>query len=157
MKKTLLAVALAATTVLALPGTALAQSQQFRLISAGPANAPGTIIATGPFSGVGRVITINDTTDRVVFPGKGTFILTHESQGGSVTFDPTTCTATFSETGTWTISGGTGMFAGATGSGAYTLNNGKFIGTRIGGGRCSEAGGRLSVVVQLTGDLNLLR
>ena len=78
----------------------------------------GTIVASGPISGVGRNIPTGEETETDIFPN-GSIDLRHPETGGSESFDPRTCLGTATFNGTYSIESGTGAYAGATGSGTY--------------------------------------
>jgi predicted lipoprotein with Yx(FWY)xxD motif len=56
-----------------------------------------------------------------VFPN-GTLTVRHEPQTKSQSFDGRTCVGTYSETGTYDITKGTGMYKHVTGSGHYKVS-----------------------------------
>jgi hypothetical protein len=101
---------------------------------------PSHVSATGPIRGAGtETQTYIDTAD-----GE-TVQFTWHFPAGNVTgdaiedyalsFDPTSCTAQATGTGTWTITGGTGAYAGATGSGSFA-DRGTLVGARDRNGAC---------------------
>jgi len=104
--------------------------QTFDFFGSGPPGTPRTVAASGPISGVGTVVIGSD----VAGPG-GTRIATTTwgFREGSVfvtltytfqpSFDPHTCMESSYLTGTWRITGATGRYAGATGSGTFSGPN----------------------------------
>ena len=128
VRKTMVAVTVAAVALVSLPGAAFGQTpinQRFRVVSAGPPGAARTVIANGVITGVGtEVITSNP-------PGVATVTWTFPEGTLSVTLtyaftnvlNPRTCLRTITLNGTWEITGGTGDFTGATGSGAFSGTN----------------------------------
>lgn len=124
------------------------EPEAFTIIVAG--TAPQLFIAEGALDGTGTAVPVssageNGGTDRVQFPG-GTFMLTlANNPGGTGTGNPVTCVDTFSGTGVSTISGGTGRFAGITGTGTFTFNL-TFIADRTPQGGCSQQGTVLDLV-----------
>ena len=95
---------------------------------------PTYVSATGPIRGSGV-----ETQTGIDTPDGQAVQFTWHFRAGTVTgiahedyaldFDPTSCTAKATGTGTWTITGGTGAYAGATGSGAFTYR-GTLVGAR---------------------------
>ena len=96
-----------------------------------------TAIATGPVAGVGSVTPIDDDSDRISF-ANGTLLLRHPQTGGDFELNPRTCVATATFTGDYTLSDGTGAYAGVSGSGTYS-GRGVFRFGRGADGSCSEA------------------
>ena len=132
MRRALAAGVVMAALIAALPGPALGQTQnnqRFKVVSAGPPGAARTVIATGVITGVGsEVITSNPVsgtagavTLRWTFP-EGTLFVTGTYSFTNV-LDPRSCRRTITLRGTWEITGGTGEFAGATGSGDFSGTN----------------------------------
>lgn len=138
-RRIILTAVVAALAVTAFPGAALAQTgnQRFVSVTAGHPGGARTVVAAGVINGVGtEVIESNPpgiVTLRWIFPD-GTLFVT-----GSYTFDvhvdPRTCLRTVALAGTWEITGGTGRFEGATGSGTFSGSN-RILGTRAADGSC---------------------
>ena len=117
--------------VLALAGTGSAWAsspsgpQRFFLYGAGSTfDLDYKVVATGTISGVGEMRIIEDNSDdnhqdftaELVFPNGS---LTLEFSGPStVDVNPAACAGTLRGPLQWTITGGTGAYAGATGSGS---------------------------------------
>lgn len=147
--------------VVGLAGPAAAQTsggnnENFTVIFSGSGNAPGQVIATGAFNGVGKDVQLggeNSNRDKFVFPG-GTLFASETDNGGTQSFNPTSCVGKFTDSGTFTITRGTGEFKGVTGSGTYRLK-GTFVADRNPDGSCSEQGGTSVIVIKATGNLNL--
>ena len=85
------------------------------------ANGPQTITAAGPISATGTDMKLGAHRDNFVFPA-GTLTVRHEPQTTSQKFDSRTCVGTFTETGTYDISNGTGAYKHVTGSGRYKVS-----------------------------------
>lgn len=104
---------------------------------------PTRVAATGPVQGSGT----ETQTDQDI-PGGEAVTFTWHFAGGTVSgeavesysFAPdlTSCTAKSASTGTWRITGGTGAYAGAAGSGTFT-SRGSFTGARDPNGACDPA------------------
>lgn len=94
-----------------------APTQYFTIISVN--DEPSVIVTAGPISATGKNVELNRRTNRFVFP-RGSLKVKHTPITSKETFDRTTCVATFSETGTYTVTGGTRAYAHASGSGRYT-------------------------------------
>lgn len=105
-------------------------TERFIVVNTSTANGPttGPISATGPIHALGKDVPVDDNHDKFVFP-KGTLLVTHHRTSGTQHFDKVTCTAQITEQGTYTITGGTKAYAGATGRGTYSLS-GIFIACR---------------------------
>lgn len=95
---------------------------------------PTRVSAAGPIQGAGT-----ETQTDVDTPNGEYVAFTWHLRAGDVylvasedytmTFDVPACTAKALGSGTWTITGGTGDYAGATGSGTFT-DHGSFTGAR---------------------------
>ena len=129
------------------PADAATGTQTFRIIfTADPhTGAPGTVIATGLINGIGTDRTLaqdlhpdgtETDTDLITLPG-GTVTIADTDPSDLVHFNPAACLATLSGTGPYTILGGTGAYAGASGRGTFTVH-GVIVFDRAPGG-CSEA------------------
>lgn len=133
MTKTLLAAVSAGLVLLSLAVTASAattRSQTFSVYAAGPPDTTRTVVASGPITGIGSVVVGQD-----VAGPKGTRIAntTWVFDDGSVfvtltytfrsSFDSRSCVARSYLRGTWRITGATGQYAGATGSGTFSGPN----------------------------------
>lgn len=95
--------------------------QEFLAISTTGGAAP--LAAMGAIHAHGKDVTVNDRTDKFVFPA-GTLVIKHKmkSHSGVQSSDSTACLFTFHEKGTWKVGkGSTGAYAHATGDGRYTV------------------------------------
>jgi hypothetical protein len=96
-------------------------TEQFQLMDATVSNSSHpSIIARGVFT-AGGVDHSGNKVDTVVFPN-GTFKITHGRGTGSQHVNPKTCLMTVNGKGPYTLSGGTGAYAGISGSGTYHLS-----------------------------------
>jgi hypothetical protein len=130
--------ALAATGLTAASASAAGSSgfEYFQLVTTSAANgAPLSIIARGVFT-AGGVNHPGNRVDTAVFPD-GTFKITHSNGTGTPRFNPRTCLAVFALNGTYTLSGGTGAYAGITGHGIYRLSITE-VAARNSAGQCSN-------------------
>ena len=149
---------------LAGPAHAATGTQRFTIVFTGNPRAGvlGRVVATGPVTGVGTDATIaqdphpdgsETDTDLLTFPG-GTITIRDTDPADAFHFNERTCTATISTTaGTYTIVGGTGAYAGATGSGTFSAK-GIVLFDRVPGG-CSEEPRLFFAVVQLAGPISV--
>jgi hypothetical protein len=117
-------VSLASIVAVGVLGAGVAGASQpieyFTAVSTSPSASSATIIAAGPISATGTDTQLGAHRDNFVFPA-GTLTIRHEQQTDSQTFDSRTCVGTFTETGTYDISHGTGAYAHVTGSGHYKV------------------------------------
>ena len=121
---------------------AVSGSQQFNVQRGGRTR---TVTASGPISGTGVDIVINDQRDRFKFKG-GSVLFDHQPHNLTRTFDEKTCTSTLREKGTYQLSSGTNKFRRAKGNGTYTATTkDKF--KAVPGGGC--AGGRPTTTFSL--------
>jgi hypothetical protein len=136
-------------------------SQSFRFVfTADPhSGLPGRVVASGLVKGIGTDTTIatqenpdgsETDTDLITLPG-GTITIVDTDPADIFHFDPATCVARISGTGPFSVAGGTGDYAGATGSGTFTAN-GIVIFSRTDGG-CSEEPEVFFASVRATGNL----
>ena len=98
---------------------------------------PITVSATGPISGNGTVRIIEHpktSTATFQFP-TGTIQVLFLHGPTQTHPDPAQCRATIDARGTYTIHGGSGRYAGATGKGAYTETR-LLLGQRSPAGKC---------------------
>src|SRR3954466_8572956 len=86
-------------------------SQQFRV--SGVDNG-GRVYASGPVSGSGRDIVLGQDADKFVFPA-GSVLVSHHATSTRQSFDPRSCSGRFTESGTYSLSSGTGAYKGVTG------------------------------------------
>jgi hypothetical protein len=102
-----------------------------------PGSSPISMIATGVFTAGGVDIITSPTTDIFKFPG-GTIKVRHHAVRSTPSVNSRTCLFTVSESGTYKLTGGTGKYAGISGSGTYTLSILAVL-ARNSKGKCSMA------------------
>lgn len=146
------------------PVHAATGSQTFRFIfSADPhSGIPGRVIATGLVNGIGTDDTIatqpnadgsETDTDRITLPG-GTITIIDTDPADIIHFDPTSCIARLAGSGPFSVAGGTGRYAGASGTGTFTVN-GIIVFSRTAGGCSEEPLSFFALVTATTGNLTL--
>ncbi|HEX2893402.1 MAG TPA: hypothetical protein VHO29_05305 [Marmoricola sp.] len=135
-------VALAAPAMVALPSQAAAPAESWVMTSptVHSVEHPIRITAVGPISGSGVLTQTEEQT-----PTGEVVHFTWHFQTGTVTgdaveeygitFDPTACTAKATSTGTWTLTGGTGSYTGASGHGTFH-GHATLVGSRDSRGQC---------------------
>ena len=115
-------------------GPAVSGTEQFQLMNTSPTSSNSSLIAHGLFT-AGGVDHSGSKVDTVVF-SNGSFKITHAKGTGTQHFNPKTCLLTVSQKGTYTLSGGTGAYAGISGGGNYQLSI-LAVGAKS-GGTCSK-------------------
>jgi len=139
-----LAVPAGASPLAGQPG-AVTGTEHFQVMSTATNNSPSSpLIAWGVFTGAGvdREISSNPAgtkgVDTFTFAG-GKFKVTHTAKTQKQSFNARTCFFSFSETGVFTLSGGTGKYKGISGSGKYALTV-VGIGAKLKSGACNPNG-----------------
>jgi hypothetical protein len=94
--------------------------QNFSLTADITEEGGGTVVASGAINATGQDIVVSDTEDHFVFPA-GTLTIIHAPVRAKEHFNDKKCTGSFKETGTYVISGGTGLYEGVSGSGRYRV------------------------------------
>ena len=94
--------------------------EHFQLVTTSATGTTQGVIGTGVFTAAG-VDYEGSKTDTFVFPG-GSFKIAHSQGTGTQNFNPATCLTTVRVHGTYTLSGGTGKYAGIRGHGTYHLS-----------------------------------
>ena len=158
LKMLVVALALGVMGMVAGQTPVLAQTvanQQFTVVSAGTLGAARTVIARGVFNSFGtEVIESNPpgaSTVRWIFP-EGTVFVTN-TYTADIVLDPVTCLRTVTLSGTWEVTGGTGLFSGASGSGTFSGPN-RILLTRTPEG-CAPPPVILVQIFQFSGHLSL--
>jgi hypothetical protein len=101
---------------------------------------PIRISASGPIQGAGLLTQDFEMTDagpvvHAVWHFRNGEVFADATEDYALDFDPVSCTAKSTATGTWTITGGTGAYAGATGHGTFR-GTGSLVGERDANGGC---------------------
>ncbi len=126
-------------TIAQAAGATVTAEQTFRLVfTADPTQAPGTIVATGPVTGVGRVRVTARSGEQILSTyefAEGTLSVAATPLGGSFEPNLTNCTARATSTSRVDILGGTGSFLGASGTGVAT-STAFLVGQRGPAGEC---------------------
>ena len=144
MRKIITSAAVAAAAAAVLGGTGIAVAgthsaatgtENFQLMSTSATSSNSSIIASGVFTAPGTDHEGAHNTATFTFPN-GTVTLKHSRGTGTQSFDPKTCLLTLNQHGTYNLTGGTGSYAGITGSGKYQLSI-LSIGASS-GGKCSK-------------------
>jgi hypothetical protein len=118
---------------------AVSGTEHFQVITASATPTKAGVILYGAFTaaGVDQISTSNANTaaDLFVLPG-GSFKVVHTGKPGTQTFNPKTCFYTFSQPGTYKLSGGTGKYKGISGHGTYTVS-GIGLSPKLTNGKCN--------------------
>ena len=145
MRKIITSAAIAAAATALLGGTGIAVAgthsattgtENFQMMSTSATSSSASVIASGVFTAPGVDHEGQHNTATFTFPN-GTVSLKHSAGKGQQSFDPKTCLLTINLHGTYTLTGGTGSYAGITGSGKYQLSI-LAIGASS-GGKCSKS------------------
>jgi hypothetical protein len=116
------AVAALAVVGLASPASAQAKSgtEHFLALSNSSNSKRLTLIGIGPIHARGVDVQLSGTKDRFKFPA-GSLLIKHNPKHNHNSSDPKTCLQTYTERGTYSVTGGTGAYMTATGHGTYHL------------------------------------
>ena len=96
---------------------AITGTEHFHIVTTTPGATSESAIVTGVFT-AGGVDHPGSKVDTLVFP-TGSFKVAHSKGTGTQSLNPKTCLLTVTLKGTITLSGGTGAYAGISGSGTY--------------------------------------
>ena len=113
----------------------LSGSETFVAMTTSPTSSRYSAIATGVFT-AGGYDDSGRTADTLHFPG-GTITVRHGATHGTQVLNPKTCLFKASQTGAYTMSGGTGRYAGIRGSGTAVISI-LAVGARNSKGQCSQ-------------------
>ena len=100
--------------------SAVSGTEHFQIMSTSGTSSTASVIATGVFT-AGGVARSGTPAGTFVFPA-GSFKVVHSKGTGTQTFNRKTCLLTVNLKGTYKIFGGTGKYAGISGSGKYQLS-----------------------------------
>lgn len=160
MKRVALSLLVAVVVFIGLPAPAWAQqgNQRFVGISRVPGAPTGTVYASGPISGVGTFVFPQGPgalAGQLIFED-GTVFMTIVPNPSVIDSNPQACLVRVGLSGTSQITGGTGQYVGATGSGTYT-GRALVLLARGPGGEClQEAEPRTSIgVVKHTANVSV--
>ncbi|MGH9094838.1 MAG: hypothetical protein ACRDXE_06730 [Acidimicrobiales bacterium] len=98
-----------------------ASIEHFTEVNTSTTGAPGPILARGAITAAGHDKSVSDSQSSFVFP-RGTLTVDHAAVTSTDRFDARTCVGRHSETGTYSIVGGTRAYATVTGYGRYTVS-----------------------------------
>ena len=110
-------------------------SETFYAMTTSPTSSRYSAIATGVFT-AGGFDDSGRTADTLHFPG-GTIRIRHGATHGTQVLNTKTCLFKASQTGAYTVSGGTGRYAGIRGSGTAVISI-LAVGARNSKGQCSQ-------------------
>jgi hypothetical protein len=116
-------------------------TEHFQLVtdSTSQTSTSNPVIAYGVFTAAGTDYQNTDNTDTFAFPGGKVYVTHTPAPGsGSPTFNSTTCMFSYSEKGTFKLTGGTGKYRHIAGHGTYALSV-IGIGTRLANGQCNPS------------------
>jgi len=145
MRKIITSAAIAAAAAAVIGGTGVAVAgthsattgtEHFQMMSTSATASTDSVIASGVFTAPGVDHENQGNTAKFVF-SNGTISLKHSNGTGKQSFNPKTCLLTINQHGTYTLTSGTGSYAGITGSGKYQLSI-LAIGARNSAGQCSK-------------------
>lgn len=102
------------------PAKAATRMEFFTVLNTSATSTRSSLIATGAFNAGGTdVATANPDVDVLHFPG-GTVKLVHKQKTSKGGENAATCVLVLVQTGTYKLSGGTGVYQHLTGSGTYS-------------------------------------
>ena len=104
------------------PTAATTAAEHFQEMAASPTSNQANVIVYGAFTAAGVDTQHNNDTDTFKFPG-GSFLVTPKITSQHQHLNPATCLLTATLNISYTISRGTGRYAGITGSGHATISD----------------------------------
>jgi hypothetical protein len=113
-------VASAAVNHPASPRPAVTRTEYFQDVSGSMTSNKSPLAAYGAFNASGVDTQTGNRTDNFKFPG-GSFTVKHKTTHSHQSFSKRTCAGVSQQSGTYKISGGTGDYAGISGSGHFKL------------------------------------
>jgi hypothetical protein len=146
MRKSIVTAVAAAAAAVAMGGTGMAiasthsglsGTESFQMMTTSGTATTDSVIAHGVFTAPGVDHESRSGNTATFVFANGTVSVKHSPGKGTQNFDPKTCLLTVNLHGTYTLTGGTGAYAGITGNGKYQLGI-LGIGARS-GGKCSQS------------------
>jgi len=131
--------------------SAVSGTEHFQIMSTSGTSNTGSVIATGVFT-AGGVAHSGTPAGTFVFPA-GSFKVVHSKGSGTQTFNRKTCLVTVNLKGTYKIFGGTGKYAGISGSGKYQLSILAVVARSA--GKCSGPFVAFQQIVKFSGPVSL--
>ena len=153
MKRALVGMAVGAAGLIGFSSAAWAATGTQSFFIFGQDDAPATVVATGPISGVGQDFESQEAEEGTFVFDNGSVTADHPQTSDQANFNPVTCIGTDNFAGTYTLRDGTGDYLNASGSGTYT-GRAIFIGQRTADG-CSDTAGTSFFIVRATGTTTL--
>lgn len=155
MKRRSLILGLVSATALVVGGVAPSASastthsghEHFLVVQTDETATTNPLFGSGPIHARGTDVEVSNSRDRFVFPA-GALKIDHHATSHHESFDPRTCVARVTESGTYVVSGGTGRYGHATGHGSYRLQV-YFIGCTEG-----DPSNQFSLVINADGPLS---
>jgi hypothetical protein len=131
---------------------AVTGTEHFQDVSASLTSNKSPVAAYGVFNAGGVDTQLGHRTDLFKFPG-GSFLIKHKVTRSSQRFSKTACAGVQRQRGTYKISGGTGKYAGITGSGHFRLR--VLIVARHTAHGCSQRPVAVQVIIRAHGPVTL--
>jgi hypothetical protein len=116
---------------------AVTGTEHFQFATTSPTASSNQLIAYGVLTAAGVERDGAHNTGTVTF-SNGTIKLKHDNGTGSQSFNAKTCLMQINVHGKYTVTGGTGKYAGVTGHGTYTVSI-LAIGPKTKSGACSNS------------------
>ncbi len=102
------------------PARQATTTETFQAMSTSATAAALTLVVRGHFTAGGTLVPVTATRSTATLPD-GTFRVVQQVATSSQGFNTRTCLVTEAEQGTWTLSDGTGSYAGIAGAGPFSL------------------------------------
>lgn len=131
---------------------AVTGTEHFQDVSASLTSNKSPVAAYGAFNAGGVDTQLGHRTDLFKFPG-GSFLIKHKVTRSRQHFSKTACAGVQRQRGTYKISGGTGKYAGITGSGHFRLR--VLIVARHTAHGCSQRPVAVQVIIRAHGPVTL--
>jgi hypothetical protein len=131
---------------------AVTRTEHFQDVSASLTSNKSPVAAYGAFNAGGVDTQLGHRTDLFTFPG-GSFLIKHKVTRSRQHFSKTACAGVQRQRGTYKISGGTGKYAGITGSGHFRFR--VLIVARHTAHGCSQPPVAVQVIIRAHGPVTL--